>query len=604
MAKRLKRSEVPIEMTWDLTDLYESREIWQEKLAAMAPKIAELASYKGRLAESSKVLLECLLLLEKTAIEMTQLGTYARLKQSGDGTDPVNQEDTMAFSVVNTQFGAASSFVEAEIIGLDDERYQAIFEEEEELKDFKIFLDKIISKKQYQLSPDTEEALAAMGELMTAPYRIYSISKAADMKFDSFKDENGVEYPNSFALFEGKYEAQENETIRTEAYASFVKTLKAYHNTYAAVYATEVRKQIAERKLRGYEDVFEMLLEPQYVSKELYENQLDVIFHELAPHMRKMAKIKEKQLGLDHKIRFCDLKAPLPIFYNAPVTIDSVRDIIVEALAVLGEDYQGMIKRAFADRWIDYGDNIGKSTGAFCSSPYGVHPYVLVTYTGTMRSAFLLSHELGHAGNSYNVQRAQRVFDSRLSMYFSEAPSTMNEMLVAQYLMGMNDDPALKHFVITNLLGTYYHNFVTHLLEGEFQRRVYLAAEKGVALTAKWLSATKLAVIREFWGDAVDVDDDAGMTWMRQPHYYMGLYPYSYSAGLTVATIAAQNIKEEGQPAVDRWLQVLRTGGTLTPVEVAKLAGVDMTTPQPIKDTVAYVGSLIDELGELYETLG
>jgi len=347
-----------------------------------------------------------------------------------------------------------------------------------------------------------------------------------------------------------------------------------------------------------------MLLEPQYVSKELYENQLDVIFHELAPHMRKMAKIKEKQLGLDHKIRFCDLKAPLPIFYNAPVTIDSVRDIIVEALAVLGEDYQGMIKRAFADRWIDYGDNIGKSTGAFCSSPYGVHPYVLVTYTGTMRSAFLLSHELGHAGNSYNVQRAQRVFDSRLSMYFSEAPSTMNEMLVAQYLMGMNDDPALKHFVITNLLGTYYHNFVTHLLEGEFQRRVYLAAEKGVALTAKWLSATKLAVIREFWGDAVDVDDDAGMTWMRQPHYYMGLYPYSYSAGLTVATIAAQNIKEEGQPAVDRWLQVLRTGGTLTPVEVAKLAGVDMTTPQPIKDTVAYVGSLIDELGELYETLG
>jgi|GEM_PF-6540872 len=196
MAKRLKRSEVPIEMTWDLTDLYESREIWQEKLAAMAPKIAELASYKGRLAESSKVLLECLLLLEKTAIEMTQLGTYARLKQSGDGTDPVNQEDTMAFSVVNTQFGAASSFVEAEIIGLDDERYQAIFEEEEELKDFKIFLDKIISKKQYQLSPDTEEALAAMGELMTAPYRIYSISKAADMKFDSFKDENGVEYPN------------------------------------------------------------------------------------------------------------------------------------------------------------------------------------------------------------------------------------------------------------------------------------------------------------------------------------------------------------------------------------------------------------------------
>ncbi|MCG8485276.1 MAG: M3 family metallopeptidase, partial [Clostridia bacterium] len=223
-----------------------------------------------------------------------------------------------------------------------------------------------------------------------------------------------------------------------------------------------------------------------------------------------------------------------------------------------------------------------------------------MTYTGTMRSAFTLAHELGHGGHFFYANKEQRLFDVRPSLYFVEAPSTMNERLLAQKKKKKGADSKMKQWVIIQLLGTYYHNFVTHLLEAEFQRRIYNLAEQEVALTANMLCNTKQTVLQEFWSDAVEISRADGMTWMRQPHYYRGLYPYTYSAGLTASTAIAQQINEEGQPAIDRWLKVLKAGGTLSPEELMKLAGIDMTNPEPIRTAVAYVGSLIDELERLY----
>jgi oligoendopeptidase F len=218
-----------------------------------------------------------------------------------------------------------------------------------------------------------------------------------------------------------------------------------------------------------------------------------------------------------------------------------------------------------------------------------------------MRSAFTLAHELGHAGHFYLANKNQRIMNTRPSTYFVEAPSTMNELLLGQYLMESTNDKQMKRWIILQLLGTYYHNFVTHLLEGEYQRRVYNLAENGTALTAKTLSEVTGAVLSEFWGDTVEIDEGAALTWMRQPHYYMGLYPYTYSAGLTASTAVAQKIQEEGQPVVERWLEVLRAGGTMKPLELLRHAGIDMSTPEPIRNAVAYVGSLVDELVRSYE---
>lgn len=296
-----------------------------------------------------------------------------------------------------------------------------------------------------------------------------------------------------------------------------------------------------------------------------------------------------------------DLKAPLDPEFNPSTTYEEASETILKSLEVMGPDYHAVMKKALTERWVDLAENVGKATGAFCSSPYGAHPFILITWTDMMRGAFILTHELGHAGHFYFAGSHQRYVNTRPSLYFIEAPSTINELLLSKHLLKTTDDTRMKRWLLLQSLGTYYHNFVTHLLEAELQRRVYTLAETGKPITAVTLCEQKKELLENFWGDTVEIDEGASLTWMRQPHYYMGLYPYTYSAGLTASTAVAQMIADEGQPAVNRWLEVLKAGGTMKPLDLMKHAGVDMSTPDPLRKAVAHVGSLIDELENCYE---
>jgi oligoendopeptidase F len=599
--KRLVRSEVPVESTWNLDDLFVSDKAWEAALEDIQADITKFAGFKGHLHTGPKALLECLVAQEELSMKLTKARTYASLKQSADGTDPVNQANSAKIAAISTNAMASLSFISSEILAFQQGSIEKFLQEEPELEPFRKNLLELLETKKHKLSPETEEVLAALGEVHASPYKIYEMAKLADMEFTSIEDETGNELPNSFALFESRYEFSPDTDVRRKAYDSFVSTLKQYKNTIAATYSTEVKKQVTLARLRNYESVTHMLLEPQQVTLEMYNNQIDIIYKELAPHMRRFAQLKKKVLGLD-KMMFCDLKAPFDPDFDPEITFEEASNVITESLKVMGKDYTEMIEKGFKERWVDLADNVGKSTGAFCSSPYGSHPYILITWADNMRGCFTLAHEFGHAGHFYLANKNQRIMNVRPSMYFIEAPSTMNEMLLAQHLLKENkDDQQMRRWVVLQLLGTYYHNFVTHLLEAEFQRRVYAHAEAGKALTAKTLTEIKAEVLTGFWGDTVEIDEGASLTWMRQPHYYMGLYPYTYSAGLTASTAVAQLIKEEGQPAVDRWLEVLRAGGTMKPLELLKHAGLDMSTPEPVRKAVAYVGSLIDELERSYE---
>jgi oligoendopeptidase F len=599
--KRLTRAEVPENLTWNLKDLFVTEQAWEDELSVIENEIAKFTSFKGKLHTSSKVLLECLTAQEQLSMRVIKAWTYVNLKQSADGTDPVNQANSAKFSALRTKMIAALSFINSEILAFEDGTVGKFLQEELELEPFKKNLLDLLETKKHKLSPETEEALAALGEVHNAPYTIYGMTKLADMEFSPIQDKEGNELPNSFALFENRYEFTEDTDLRRKAWDSFVSTLRQYKNTMAATYSTEVTKHVALSRLRNYESATHMLLDPQQVTLEMYNNQIDIIYKELAPHMRRFADLKKKVLGLD-KMMFCDLKAPLDASFNPKTTYEEATNLILDALKVMGPEYSEIMERGFKERWVDLADNVGKSTGAFCSSPYGAHPYILITWQDNMRGCFTLAHEFGHAGHFFLANKNQRIMNTRPSMYNVEAPSTMNEMLLGQYLLKKYaDDKQMRRWVILQLLGTYYHNFVTHLLEAEYQRRVYALAEEGKALTAKTLSEVTGAVLSEFWADSVEIDEGASLTWMRQPHYYMGLYPYTYSAGLTASTAVAQMIQEEGQPVVDRWLEVLRAGGTMKPLELLKHAGLDMSTPEPIRKAVAYVGSLIDVLESLYE---
>lgn len=597
---RLIRAEVPTELTWDLSDLYKSDAEWHAALNVLENDIQKLDVFKGHLHTSSTTLLNCLLVEEELLMKLTKLSSYANLKESADRTDPVIQANSSKISALGTKVHTALSFIHNEILSFEEGTIEKYLIEEIKLNPFRKSLLEVLSKRQHTLSSETEEALAALGEVHSSPYKIYGMTKLADMNFNSIQDEQGNEFPVSFALFESNYEFSPSAYIRRKAYESFVSTLKRYKNTVATTYAIEVKKQVTLSRLRKYESVTHMLLEPQKVPLEMYNNQLDIIYKELAPHMRRFADLKKKVLGLDQML-FCDLHAPLDPEFNPAITYEETGKLIQDSLKVLGDEYSSIIEKGFKERWVDLADNVGKSTGAFCSSPYGSHPYILITWQNTMRGCFTLAHEFGHAGHFYLANKNQRIMNVRPSMYFVEAPSTMNELLLAQHLLATTKDKRMRRWVILQLLGTYYHNFVTHLLEGEYQRRVYTLAEEGQALTAKSLTEIKTNVLSTFWGDSVEIDEGAGLTWMRQPHYYMGLYSYTYSAGLTASTAVAQMIKEEGQPAVDRWLDVLRAGGTMKPLELMKHAGVDMSKPDAIRKAVSYVGSLIDELERSYQ---
>ncbi|MFD1780878.1 oligoendopeptidase F [Fredinandcohnia salidurans] len=590
----LLRSEVPVEQTWNLQGLFETDEAWERELSSVEIDIQTVTQFKGTVGKSAKNLLDCLLAKDALHERVMRVVSYADLHMSVDGTNSVYQTNAARAASLVSSVSASMSFIKSELLALDSETIQTYIKEEQGLQEFIKTLSDILEAKEYTLSPDAEEVLAAFGEVMDSPYMIYQRSKTSDMQFSAFKTDDDIEHPLSFNSFP-KYEDSPDTELRRKASAAFAETLDKYKNTYAATLATEVKKQVIEARLRGYESVTDMLLDEQQVTKEMYHNQLHTIQTELAPHMRRLAKLKQRVLGLE-KMYYSDLKAPLDPDFDPEVTYEEASRYVLDAIQVMGPEYSKIMEEGIHNRWVDLADNVGKRSGAFCSSPYGAHPYILMTWNNSMRNTFTLAHELGHAGHFVLAGRNQRISNNRPSRYFIEAPSTMNEMLLSRHILSQSNDEQMKRWVILQSLGTYYHNFVTHILEGELQRRIYELADKGTPITAKLLCEQKTELLSTFWGDDVVMDELAALTWMRQPHYYMGLYPYTYSAGLTASTAASQMIQEEGQPAVDRWLSALKAGGTLKPLELMKLAGVDMSTPEPIKKAVAYVGSLVDEL--------
>jgi len=595
----MTRESAPEELTWNLKDLYADQAAWEAARVEIEDMLPALEAFRGRLAEGAHTVAECLQVQETLHVKLVRVSTYARLQLAQDGTDSEFQANAVRVGDLISRVNSGLAFIRSELLEMPEGLLERFLEEAPELGVYRKSLLNLLRTKPYALSPDTEAALAALGEVLDSPYTVYQRSKLSDMTFAPVTDGAGAEKPVSFALFEENYEQSPDLALRRAAYDSFTQTLTTYRHTIAAAYATEVKKQTVLSRLRGYPSVTRMLLEPQEVEQEIYENVVHTIRIELAPAMRRFAKLKERVLGLD-RIRFCDLKAPLDPDFSPPVTIEEAGRLLKEALAVMGAEYSDIIHTALTERWVDYADNIGKSTGAFCSSPYGAHSYILLTWANTMRSAFFLAHELGHAGHFMLAARTQRYVNFRPSMFFIEAPSTLNELLLARHIVKQSEDPRLKRWVLLQLMNTYYHNFVTHLLEADMQRRVYEAAELDTPLTAAKLTALKEAVLREFWGDAVELDAGAGLTWMRQPHYYMGLYPYTYAAGLTVSTQVAAMIDAEGQPAVDRWLRVLKAGGTLAPLELTQLAGVDMSSPAPIRAAIGYVSSIVEELERMF----
>ncbi len=589
------RKDVPEELTWDLSLIYASEEDMlrdAERMKTMAKTIED--SYKGKLDTPEKIN-ACLDEFRELYTIMELAGEYCELAVSVDYYDTYNQDRNDRIDRLITNLMSRLSFIRTEICAQDE----AVLGKALEMASAnKGYLADIIREKPHQLSAETERVLAALDQSKNVPYQVYNMAKLADMKFPPFKV-GDREYPLGYSLFEDDYEYEKDTDVRRAAFSSFSSKLRDYENVTATAYNAQVQNEKAEASVRGFESVIDYLLFPQKVSADMYHRQIDLIMEKLAPHMRRYARLLQKIHHLD-QMTFADLKIAVDPEYDPKVTIEESKQYIEKGLSILGEDYVDMVKEAYRDRWIDFARNQGKSTGGFCASPYGKNSYILLSWNERMADVFTLAHELGHAGHFKACNSAQSVFDTDVSIYFVEAPSTMNELLMAHYLLKTSDDRRFRRWVLSCMIGnTYYHNFVTHLLEAAYQREVYRIVDEGGSVNAQTLNRIMKETLQKFWGDAVEIDDDAALTWMRQPHYYMGLYSYTYSAGLTVATQVCRRIETEGQCAVEDWKKVLSAGSTKDPAQLAALAGIDITTEKPLLDTIEYIGELISEIEAL-----
>ncbi|MCG2465732.1 oligoendopeptidase F [Staphylococcus epidermidis] len=585
------REEIPVRETWDLKDLFTSDQAFYQTLEQVVQMSLDFNHTYYKKLNNIETIEKALDEYERILIEIDRLYNYPELRLSVDTSNEEAQKVNAKLNTTSGKIASLLSFVDSEILELSDE----IISELRSQTKYPHFIKQLQDRKPYQLSADVEKVLATLTPTLRSPFELYGTTKSLDINFESF-DYEGVTYPLDYATFENEYEDHPSPEFRRKSFRAFSDALRQYQHTTAATYNMQVQQEKIEADLRGYDSVIDYLLQDQEVTKDMFDRQIDVIMSDLAPVMQKYAKIIQRVHNLD-KMRFEDLKISIDPNFEPEISIKKSKKYIYGALNVLGDDYVKMLESAYDYRWIDFAQNKGKDTGAYCASPYATHSYVFISWTGKMAETFVLAHELGHAGHFTLAQKHQNLLESEASMYFVEAPSTMNEMLMANYLFNSSNDPRFKRWVIASILSrTYYHNMVTHLLEAAYQREVYRRVDNGESLTAPLLNEIMSNTYKAFFGDTVEMTDGVELTWMRQPHYYMGLYSYTYSAGLTIGTVVSQCIKNEGQPAVDRWLKTLQAGGSQSPIELAQIAGVDITTDAPLKETINYISNLVDEL--------
>ena len=592
------RSEFPENELWDLTALYQDQEDFLRAIEKTREDIQKFVrDYQGKLStfeDFERAFAE----LEQIYIQISHIGNYGFMPQTTDFGDESFAQIAQAAMEFETEANVALSFFDDALVGADE----AVLEKLGQEPHLTSAIRQAKIKKAHYLGADVEKALTNLGEIFYSPQDIYTKMRAGDFAMADFEVDGKV-YKNSFVTYENFYQNHENAEIREKSFRSFSEGLRQHQNTAAAAYLAQVKSEKLLADMKGYDSVFDYLLAEQEVDRSMFDRQIDLIMSEFAPVAQKYLKHVAKVNGLE-KMTFADWKLDLDSELNPEVSIEDAYDLVMKSVEPLGQEYCQEVARYKEERWVDFAANAGKDSGGYAADPYRVHPYVLMSWTGRMSDVYTLIHEIGHSGQFIFSDNHQSYFNAHMSTYYVEAPSTFNELLLSDYLERQFDNPRQKRFALAHrLTDTYFHNFITHLLEAAFQRKVYTLIEEGGTFGASKLNAIMKEVLTEFWGDAVEIDDDAALTWMRQAHYYMGLYSYTYSAGLVISTAGYLHLKNDENGARD-WLELLKSGGSKTPLESAMIIGADISTDKPLRDTIQFLSDTVDQIIAYSEELG
>ncbi|GIO41109.1 oligoendopeptidase F [Paenibacillus apis] len=594
MSTLIKRSEVKTENTWKLEDIYPDQKAWDQAYDEIKELKKKVADYEGKLTDADKI--KSVFELEDTISEkLERLYVYAHLSHDQDTTNPTYQALSQKAKKLNVEIGEALSFITPEILTLPEQELDALIESPT-LAGYKFTLQEIKREKAHVLSKTEEALLAQVGNLSQAPQHIFGMINNADIKFPKIQDENG----NEVELTHGSYIQfleNPNREVRRRAFKAVYETYAKQKNTIAATLNANVNKNMFYSKVRKYPSVLEMYLYGDNIPKDVYTNLIDTI-HESLPLLHRYMNLRKKLLGVD-ELHMYDLFAPLVEEYKWDITYDEAKQMVLDGLKPLGDNYLGVLKGSFENRWIDVYENEGKRTGAYSWGAYGTHPFVLLNHKDNLNSMFTLAHEMGHALHSYFSDEALAYRDAQYTIFLAEVASTTNEALLMDYLLKKSTDPKQKMYLLTYYADQFRTTVFRQTMFAEFEKIVHERAESGESLTPQDLSKIYYDLNVKYHGEGMHVDQDIEMEWARIPHFYTSFYVYKYATGFSAATSFSKQILEEGQPAVDRYLGFLKSGGSDYSINILSKAGVDMSSPQPIREAMSVFEQIIEQMEQL-----
>ncbi len=591
------RSDVPVQYTWNLEDIYKTPALWEDDFKWAESAIKKYDTFKGKLGNSSADLLSCLKFDDEVGIKIRRLGLYASLSKDLDLGNNENQARYDRLTALESKVSAASSFIRPEILEIPEDKLWGFVKNEEGLKVYKHQLDDLLRTKAYTLTPKEEELMALSAPVREIPYNVFSMFDNADIQFPTVKDENGED----FKISHGRYYAAMYSTdrdFRERVYKGMYVPYEDYKNTFSALFNGNIKALIFDAKARKYNSTREAALDANNIPLAVYDNLVNTCNQNLQP-LQRWAKLKKKILGVD-SLHPYDTYVTLFPSVKKEYTYEQSKDILLKALKPLGEDYLKNLKHAFDNRWIDVVETKGKRSGAYSSGvSYGVHPYVLLNWSNQLNDVFTFAHEMGHNMHSFYTEKNQPYPYANYSIFVAEVASTANEALLLDYLIEHAETKEEKLALIEKQLNNIQTTFYRQTRFAEFEELVHKKTENGEALTSESLCKYFGDMYQKYWGPEMVVDKGETYSWARIPHFYYDFYVYQYATSYAASQELVSHIKKEGQPAIDRFLNFLKSGSSKYPIDVLKTAGVDMTSPKPVLAVVNKMNELLDKMEKL-----
>ena len=591
------RSEISEEHKWDLEAIYTQDAKWEEDYASLMPLVEGLSSYKGRLGESAQTLLEALRLRDEMSQVLERVFVYAKMRRDEDNSNAHYQALSDRALALIARVQEALAFVSPELLNVGQEKIESFMQELEPLRLHEHEMDDLFREKEHMLSEREEALLAGAGEIAGGPETTFDMLTTTDMVYGTIKDEEGSEVELSHGRYI-RYIMSSDRRVRRDAFMTYHQAYANNRNTIASTYATQVKADIFFSRARKYGSSLEMALSKDNIPLSVYTGLIDAV-HDNLPQIERYLELRKRVLQLDD-LHMWDLHVPMLPETNEKVPYDRATQMVNASLAPLGEEYNAAVREGFTSRWSDVFETVNKTSGAYSWGTYGVHPFILLNYQDTLRDVFTVAHEMGHAIHSHFSNKHQPYLYAGYTLFVAEVASTLNEELLIHYLLNNSDDRNVKLAVVNHSLEQFRTTLYRQTMFAEFEKIAHERAEAGEALTADMLSEVHYDLNKQYY-PGVSVDPEIAIEWARIPHFYRSFYVYKYATGISAAVALSQQILNEGQPAVDRYLKFLSSGGSDYSVNLLRDAGVDVASPAPVNQALELFEK---RLGEMEELLG